>query len=123
MSRISTVSHRLLLLEKSLNESLCEQFACPKELKDKIASYKFFEGEGVGEDKTWEPEISYLVVGISHEDAIKIGKFFEQNAIVIGKFNEIHKHSFNQSLQNYFMKYHHKLLMILSLLVENKKRN
>ena len=72
---------------KSLSKE--ENLKRHKELKDKIASYKFFEGEGVGEDKTWEPDLSYLVVGISHEDAIKIGKFFEQNAIVIGNFNGV----------------------------------
>ena len=60
-----------------------------EELKVKIASYKFFEGEGVGEDKTWEPEISYLVVGISHVEASAIGNFFEQNAIVIGDVNSV----------------------------------
>ena len=31
-------------------------------------------------------------------------------AVVIGKFNEIQKHSFNQSLQNYFLKYHHEVV-------------
>ena len=55
-----------------------------EELKVKVANYKIFEGEGVGEDKTWEPEISILVIGISNEESIEIGKYFEQNAILIG---------------------------------------
>jgi hypothetical protein len=72
---------------KSLSKE--ENLKRHKELKDKIASYKFFEGEGVGEDKTWEPEISFLVVGISPEEAIAIGNFFEQNAIVMGDINGV----------------------------------
>jgi hypothetical protein len=62
-----------------------------EELKVKIGNYKFFEGEGVGEDKTWEPEISFLVLGISLNDAIEIGKFYEQNAIVVGEINGVPK--------------------------------
>ncbi len=72
---------------KSLSKE--ENLKRHKELKDKIASYKFFEGEGVGEDKTWEPEISCLVVGILPEEAIAIGNFFEQNAIVMGDINGV----------------------------------
>lgn len=60
-----------------------------EELKVKIGNYKFFEGEGVGEDKTWKPEISFLIVGISLNEAIEIGKFYEQNAIVVGEINGI----------------------------------
>jgi hypothetical protein len=60
-----------------------------EELKVKISNYKFFEGEGVGEDKTWEPETSLLVVGISLNEAIEIGKFYEQNAIVVGEINGV----------------------------------
>jgi hypothetical protein len=60
-----------------------------QELKVNIENYKFFEGEGVGEDKTWEPEISFLVLGISLNDAIEIGKFYEQNAIVVGEINGV----------------------------------
>lgn len=72
---------------KSLSKE--ENLKRHKELRVKIANYKFYEGEGVGEDKTWEPEISCLVVGISHEEAIYIGNFFEQNAIVIGDINGV----------------------------------
>jgi hypothetical protein len=72
---------------KSLSKE--ENLKRHKELKVKIANYKFFEGEGVGEDKTWEPETSCLVVGISHEEAIAIGNFFEQNAIVMGHINGV----------------------------------
>ncbi len=60
-----------------------------EELKVKIGNYKFFEGEGVGEDKTWKPETSFLIVGISLNEAIEIGKFYEQNAIVVGENNGV----------------------------------
>jgi len=54
-------------------------------LKTKIGNYRFYEGEGVGEDKTWKPEISLLIIGISHEEAMEVGNSFEQNAIVVGE--------------------------------------
>ena len=57
------------------------------ELKVLTTSYIIFEGHGVGEDPTWEPELSLLIIGITKEDAIFIGNKFEQNAIVIGKVN------------------------------------
>lgn len=60
-----------------------------EELKEKIGNYSFYEGEGVGEDKTWEPEISLLVVDIPLNYAIEIGKLYEQNAIVFGEINGV----------------------------------
>ena len=56
-------------------------------LKELTNGYIIFEGHGVGEDPTWEPELSLLIIGITKEDAILIGNRFEQNAIVIGKVN------------------------------------
>ncbi len=53
-------------------------------LKD-LNAFNLFEGQGVGEDPAWEPELSPLVLGISQEEAIKIGKKYEQNAIVTGR--------------------------------------
>lgn len=58
-----------------------------EELKDLTKNYMTFEGHGVGEDPTWEAELSLFIIGISKDDALKIGKKFEQNAIVYGKFN------------------------------------
>jgi hypothetical protein len=54
-------------------------------LKTKIENYRFYEGEGVGEDKKWKPEISLLILGISLEEAMEVGNCFEQNAIVVGE--------------------------------------
>lgn len=46
--------------------------------------YVFFKGMGVGDDNSWEPEASFMVLNIGKEDAIKLGRQFKQNAIVVG---------------------------------------
>ena len=46
--------------------------------------YLFFKGMGVGDDDSWEPEASFMVLNIRKEDAVKLGKQFKQNAIVTG---------------------------------------
>ena len=46
--------------------------------------YLFFKGIGVGDDNSWEPEASFMVLNIRKEDAVKLGKQFKQNAIVTG---------------------------------------
>ena len=56
-------------------------------LKELTEKYVTFEGYGVGQDPTWEPELSLFIIGISKGDASKIGKEFEQNAIVYGEVN------------------------------------
>ena len=57
------------------------------ELKELTKGYITFEGHGVGEDPSWEPELSLLIIGITKQDAFLIGKKFEQNAIVYGEVN------------------------------------
>jgi hypothetical protein len=56
-------------------------------LKELTEKYVTFKGHGVGLDPTWEPELSLFIIGISKGDASKIGKEFEQNAIVYGEVN------------------------------------
>ncbi len=56
-----------------------------EELKSFVNEYAIYEGEGVGEDKRWKSEKSLLIIGISTEEAMKLGKEFEQNAIVFGE--------------------------------------
>ena len=54
--------------------------------------YLFFKGIGVGDDNSWEPEASFMVLNIRKEDAVKLGRQFKQNAIVtgvIGTFAEL----------------------------------
>lgn len=46
--------------------------------------YLFFKGIGVGDDDSWEPEASFMVLNIRKEDAIKLARQFKQNAIVVG---------------------------------------
>lgn len=46
--------------------------------------FKWLAGEGVGE-ADWSPEKSILVLGISREDSIGLGRDFGQNAIVWGE--------------------------------------
>lgn len=58
-----------------------------EELKDLTKNYMTFEGHGVGEDPIWEPELSLFIIGITRDEASKIGKKFEQNAIVCGELN------------------------------------
>lgn len=41
-----------------------------------------FDGVGVGSDNTWQPEESYLGVGLSFDQAVHLGRHYRQNAIV-----------------------------------------
>ena len=59
------------------------------ELKELTKDYVSFEGHGIGEDPTWEPELSLFIIGISKVEASKIGKKFEQNAIVFGELDNL----------------------------------
>jgi hypothetical protein len=56
-------------------------------LTEDIKQYTFFEGEGCGEDSSWPCERSYLVLGISREQAIDLGFQYKQNAIVYGQID------------------------------------
>ena len=58
-------------------------------LKKDLIKYRIFEGEGVGADPKWEPEKSFLVLGINREDAINIGRSYRQNAIVVGSLHSV----------------------------------
>jgi len=58
------------------------------QLRNDLIGYTVFDGEGVGSDPSWEPEKSYLILGIPLGEAILIGKKYRQNAIVAGKLNE-----------------------------------
>lgn len=55
-------------------------------LKEIIADegLSYIEGAGVGDDGIWPPEPSLFIPGISMSEAKKLGKEFEQNAIVFG---------------------------------------
>ena len=51
--------------------------------------YLFFKGMGVGDDYSWEPEASFVILNIGKEDAIKLGRQFKQNAIVVGAIGKM----------------------------------
>ena len=47
--------------------------------------WRFYEGSGIPSNLDWAPERSVLVLGISKDDAVILGKRFDQNAVVIGQ--------------------------------------
>lgn len=53
-------------------------------LLDDVRQFRVFDGEGDGDDKSWPPEKSFLVVGIHREVAVFLGRKYEQRAIVLG---------------------------------------
>jgi len=48
----------------------------------------FYRGEGVGSAPEWPAEASFLILGISRDAAMHLGRQFDQNAIVCGKRGE-----------------------------------
>jgi Protein of unknown function (DUF3293) len=50
--------------------------------------YAAFPGEGVGDDGTWPPETSLLILGISALEAIALGSAHGQRAVVWGALGE-----------------------------------
>jgi S-adenosylmethionine synthetase len=55
-----------------------------EKLKESINGFTYFEGEGKGVNSSWPAERSVLVLGIQRAHAEKLGKLFQQNAIVAG---------------------------------------
>ena len=49
-----------------------------------LQGYVFYGGEGVGSDRAWPAEASFLILGISRKTAMHLGRQFGQNAIVCG---------------------------------------
>jgi Protein of unknown function (DUF3293) len=47
--------------------------------------YAKWAGEGVGDDGTWPPEPSVLILGIPKGNAVELGRRFGQRAIVYGE--------------------------------------
>ncbi len=58
------------------------------QLRNDLDKYLVFDGEGEGSDPAWEPEKSFLILGIDRNTTIEIGKKYKQNAIVLGVFNQ-----------------------------------
>jgi hypothetical protein len=53
-------------------------------LREELAGYPLFEGEGKAADSDWKPEPSFLVLGIPRTAAIETGRKYRQLAIVCG---------------------------------------
>ena len=51
--------------------------------------FDVFPGWGVPDGDDWKPEISLLVLGIDRDDAVAIGRRFEQVAIVCGRIGGV----------------------------------
>lgn len=45
-----------------------------------------YEGEGRGEDPSWPAEASFLVVGLTRDQACELGRNYQQNAVVWTEF-------------------------------------
>ena len=58
------------------------------QLRNDLTEYILLAGEGVGSDQSWQPEKSFLIMGIALDEAIIIGKKYRQNAIVAGTIYE-----------------------------------
>lgn len=52
------------------------------------AGYRWLPALGEGDDPGWTPEPSVLVLGMSARDAARLGRRFEQNAVVSGKLGQ-----------------------------------
>jgi hypothetical protein len=50
-----------------------------------VTAFVCFEGEGIGEDPSWKPERSLLILGLQRESAMELGVKYGQNAIVVGR--------------------------------------
>ena len=46
--------------------------------------WSYYEGEGASDDGRWPAEPSFLVVGPARDEAVDLGRRYEQNAVVVG---------------------------------------
>jgi hypothetical protein len=51
-------------------------------------TYRLFHGKGIGEDASWPPELSVLVLGIRAEEALARGRAWGQLAVLLGARGE-----------------------------------
>ena len=58
------------------------------ELRQAVSAYEVLPGEGVGQDPSWTPEESLLILNISRRKAQTLGRRFGQLAIVVGRRGE-----------------------------------
>jgi hypothetical protein len=58
-----------------------------KLIRELTGRYRLFPGKGIGDDGAWE-ELSVLVLGISHAEALAIGRAWGQLAVLLGSRGE-----------------------------------
>lgn len=55
-----------------------------KELEKHLIEKPYFKGKGIAQEENWEEE-SFLILDIEQQEAIQLGKKFQQNAILVGE--------------------------------------
>ncbi len=73
----------------SVEQSATENDIAHQQLLAAVAAFPHFEGAGVGDDGLWPPERSLLILGVSFEMAVGLGRRFRQQAIVCGRVGEM----------------------------------
>jgi hypothetical protein len=58
-------------------------------LRELLSEYEVIDGEGRDPKGEWEAEKSFLVLGISKDEAIRLARFFNQRAILYSRKGEI----------------------------------
>jgi hypothetical protein len=60
-----------------------------QELRDRLRCrwHHVYDGVSVGRDGTWR-EPSFMVLGMTEDEAVQIGRRFGQNAVVVGRMAE-----------------------------------
>ena len=70
---------------KQLDASENQRRQAALEAEVRQGGYVFYRGAGVPDGKDWDPEESLLVVDINRDEAMKLGKKYEQAAVVFGQ--------------------------------------
>lgn len=68
-----------LLSPEENEERMCRLRVCIERL-----GHVFLPGEGVPDKAGWPPEPSFLVVGITEQEAASLARLFQQKAILVG---------------------------------------
>ncbi len=78
---ISAHNPRSTELTKSENDARHGRFLLFLDEK----GYRYFAGYGQSPDGSWTPETSLLIIGIDRDEAVRIGRKFEQHAVLAGR--------------------------------------
>lgn len=62
-----------------------ENAARMRALSKELEGFVVLRGAAHADDGAWEPEPSFLVLGVSRDDAAALGRRFGQNAILVGE--------------------------------------